>query len=78
MSKAKLMKIYNKIKELMEEEEILEEMDNIYETREVSELTLNELESLIDYLTDEYVLDSELSALDDKTQYIGDLGIEAN
>ena len=78
MSKVKLMKIYNKIKELMEEEEILEEMDNIYETREVSELTLNELESLIDYLTDEYVLDSELSALDDKTQYIGDLGIEAN
>ena len=78
MSKAKLMKIYNKIKELLEEEEILEEMDNIYETREVSELTLNELESLIDYLTDEYVLDSELSTLDDKSQYIGDLGIEDN
>ena len=78
MSKAKLMKIYNKIKELLEEEEILEEMDNIYETREVSELTLNEFESLIDYLTDEYVLDSELSTLDDKSQYVGDLGIEDN
>jgi hypothetical protein len=76
MSKKKLMKIYNKIKEIIGEDELYSEMDNIYETEDVTELSLIELESLINYLTDEYVLDSELSALDDKSQYVTDLDID--
>jgi hypothetical protein len=76
MTKKKLLETYDKIKELIGEDEVLDELLNIHETEDILELSKIEFEEFINYMIEEHVLESEIAELDDKISYMTKLDID--